>query len=225
MILINQEVKLLQATEEAEKLIEHSGRICTRTTAATLPEVRNAFIKSLIKKGHESVIEHAMLTFELTTNRGIMSEITRHRLASFSIQSTRYVKFDKDIVCIRPIWLKFFTEGVYNEVITPDVCHSQSVEFHAERIFISSLVEVEKRYHQLLAHGWRAEQAREVLQNALATIIVVTANVREWRHIFRLRTSKKAHPQFRPLMRDALKLAKEKMPVFFEDIIPDEEKE
>jgi len=153
----------------------------------------------LIKRGHESVLEHVSASVRFVTNRGVSHELVRHRIASYSERSTRYVDYKTKMEFIRPVWW--------------DDSGKQ-----AQTAFEQALGYSEKRYRFLREHGWHPEQAREVLPNALKTEIVVTANIREWRHIFKLRTSSKAHPQMRSLMLSCLDGFKKEIPVIFDDI-------
>jgi len=160
-------------------------------------------IKQCITVGHESVLEHYSLSVRFICDRGISHEIVRHRLASFSQESTRYANYSKDkfgneITLIRPcFWNKDSTQYGLWEV--------------AMRL-------AENTYLAMLENGAKPEQARSVLPNSLKTEIVVTANIREWRHILKLRTAQAAHPQIRELMVPLLFDFQKRMPVFFEDI-------
>lgn len=143
------------------------------------------FIRMLLKRGHESVLEHSMLTVRFITNRGVSHELVRHRLAAFSQESTRYVSSMNGLVVIRPVWCEDLD------------CNNPSL---ASRTWGAAMLMAENTYLELLAEGWRPEQAREVLPNSTKTEIVVTANAREWRHIFKLRTAPAAHPEMRRIM-------------------------
>lgn len=171
----------------------------------------NKFIKMLIKRGHHAMIEFGHITVRFVTNRGVTHELVRHRLCSFAQESTRYVKYDGEMEFIKPVW-----GNKYEQLL-----HSQNGT--AENDWIYYMKIAEHAYKQLRKYGWRPEQAREVLPNSLKTEIVVSANIREWRHIFQLRTSKAAHPQMRALMIPLLKELKEKLPVVFDDIGEDNE--
>lgn len=189
----------MEVTPDPEQLIEKAGRTCYQSQDAITPESSNKFIKKLIKSGHESVLEHASITVKLITNRGVTHELVRHRTGvAYSQESTRYVKYDGDMEFIRPVWL--------------DKSIGAKIKFKV------TCLAIEAAYKALLKFGWRPEEAREILPNALKTEIVVTANIREWRHIFKLRSTKKAHPQTKALMRDVLRKFQAKWPALFEDI-------
>lgn len=165
----------------------------------------NAFVRQLIKRGHEAMLEHAGATVRFITNRGVAHELVRHRVASFGQESTRYVKYGSNIEFIKPVW---FDDNA-KDFGTP------------EAWFIFACGHAESAYGELIDHGWRPEQAREVLPNSLKTEIVVTANYREWRHILNLRaigTTGKPHPQMQALMLPLLTAFKEKLPALFEDL-------
>jgi thymidylate synthase (FAD) len=156
-------------------------------------------IKSLIKNKHDAMIEFGDIIVKFITNRSVTHELVRHRLCSFAQESTRYVRYDGSMEFIRPVW--WF-----------QVSRESQIEW------VCAMEQAEGRYHNLLAEDWRPEQAREVLPNSLKTEIVVKANLREWRHIFQLRCSKKAHPQMRSLMINLLIDLKTKIPLIFDDI-------
>lgn len=184
-------------------LIELAGRTCYKSEDKITKDSAAAFVKRIIKSGHHSVIEHVNITVRFITNRGVTHELVRHRLASYSQESTRYVNYGgSDIAFVLPVWWAESTDV-------------------ARECFKRSCHDAEQEYNFLLECGWQPQQAREVLPNALKTEIVVTANVREWRHIFSLRTSKAAHPQIRALMKDALSGMRLAFPVVFDDIQPD----
>jgi thymidylate synthase (FAD) len=178
-------------------------------------------IKALIKKGHHSVLEFEDITVELVTNRGVMAELTRHRVGfSFAIQSTRYVKYN-DVEFIKPVWLSDNLIGSYRvDWENMAVSYGQSVKDWSkeEYAYFWALAEAERKYSDLLSNGWRAEQAREVLPNALKTVIYMKGNYRAWRHLFELRLSKQAHPQFRKLLIPLFRELKKEIPVIFDDI-------
>lgn len=177
--------------EQILKKIEMCGKVSRQST---LGDAEN-FVRSIIKRGHESVLEHVSLTFKIICDRAIMAELTRHRLASFTVESTRYVKYD-ELTIIHPT-LKT------NEAI---------IAFHW------SIREHERNYQMFIKNGATPEQARAVLPLCLATELYMTANLRELRHILKLRTDKAAHPQMRQIMNQILAVFKEKLPVIVEDI-------
>jgi thymidylate synthase (FAD) len=176
------------------------------------------FTKMLLDKGHDAMIEFGDVTVRFVTNRGVTHELVRHRMASYAQESTRYVRYDGGMEFIRPVWvLESYAETTFlpEDLIRYD-------RNNPEHIFVSSCIKAEIAYKTLLGQGWRPEQAREVLPNSLKTEICMKANIREWRHIFQLRCSKKAHPQIRALMLSLLAELKQKLPVVFDDIYSQE---
>ena len=186
-----QQVELLspQSYEELTEKIEIAGRVCYQSEPKGDPE---KFIRMIIKRGHESVLEHGSLTFKVRTNRAIANEIVRHRLASYSQESTRYVEYD-DI-----------------EFIPGEKLKDPNLE--------NLLLSAELAYKLLLTADFKPEEARDILPNATATTLVMTMNFRELRHFLKLRLDKAAHPQIRELAGMMLEILKEKYPVFVEDI-------
>ena len=175
------------------------SRTCYKSDASVDPQKNRAFIAARIKAGHESILEHEKITVKFICDRGISHEIVRHRLASFSQESTRYCNYDdKGLTFIRPC---FWKEGTR--------------DYEEWKQAMTALEHIYKRY---IHTGSTPEQARCILPNSLKTEIIVTANLREWRHILRLRTAPDAHPQMRELMRPLLNELKEKIPVVFDDI-------
>jgi thymidylate synthase (FAD) len=157
------------------------------------------FTKRLIDRGHHAMIEFGDIIVRFVTNRSVTHELVRHRLCNFAQESSRYVRYDGQMEFIKPVW--------WEESTVRQKHHWK------EAIEVAEL-----KYIELLADGWRPEQAREVLPNSLKTEIVTKTNIREWRHIFALRCTKKAHPQIRALMLPLLAELKEKIPVVFDDI-------
>jgi len=180
--VIQQSHEILRMTPGPLRLIEEAGRTCYKSAEGK--KITNhsaqAFVKQLLKMGHLSVLEHSSMTVRFITNRGVSHELVRHRLASFSQESTRYVDYKDDIEFIDPAW-------------PPE-------NKAAEQVWWAAMESAELAYRELREKGWRPEQAREVLPNSLKTEIVMTANFREWLHVFDLRCDKAAHPQMRALM-------------------------
>jgi thymidylate synthase (FAD) len=168
-------------------------------------------IQKLISLNHEAMLEFGgMITVRFICDRGVSHELVRHRVASFAQESTRYCnytndKFDGDITFIIPNWLPDVIPGVYNNS-------------HAMLTWVNAMKQCESNYVILIKEGWSAQQARSVLPNSLKTEINVSANIREWRHIFKLRTAKAAHPQMREIMCPLLDEFKNKIPILFDDI-------
>lgn len=190
-------------------LIEQAGRVCYQSICSDEEKGRNDFIQKRIEQGHESIIEHSLITVKFICDRGISHELVRHRLASYSQESTRYCNYKKEVVFIIPCWLQL-KEGEYYG--------SMSGERSAVGIWIKAMLQAKKDYKALLRKGWPPEAARTVLPNSLKTEIIMSANYREWRHILRLRTSRKSHPQMREIMIPLLKELQLTLPSIFGDI-------
>lgn len=207
MKIIDQSWEWVQKPVLPLETIEKAGRTCYKSEDRITKDSSNQFAKMVLSRGHESVIEHVNASVKFITNRGVTHELVRHRLASFSQESTRYVKYDGDMEFIEPVWGNFSDD------------HLADVGLDSpENYWVMSMEQAEGRYRILLDKGWRPEQAREVLPNSLKAEIITTANLREWRHIFKLRTSKKSHPQIRALMISCLEGFKSEIPVIFDDI-------
>lgn len=181
---------------EVLRQIERAGRTCYKSEDLMSETSAEDFVRMLIKCGHESVLEHASITVRFVCDRGISHEIVRHRLASYSQESQRYVRYNGDI-----------------EFINPHMPNAKAYEAWQE------LCErAEETYKELLSYGVQPQQARSVLPNSTKTEIVMTANLREWRHFLKLRTAKAAHPQMRELTVPLLKELQQRIPVVFDDI-------
>jgi thymidylate synthase (FAD) len=167
------------------KSIERAGRTCYKSEDKITSDSAPKFVKMIIGKGHESVLEHRSLTVKFVCDRGVSHEIVRHRLASFSQESTRYCNYGNE------------KHGNGINVINPKQ-HFKNPNSYA--IWQAAMEAAESFYLALIALGEQAQMARSVLPNSLKTEIVVTANLREWRTIFKQRTAFAAHPQMREIM-------------------------
>lgn len=197
--------------------IERAGRTCYKSEDKITPESARKFVANCIKSGHHSVIEHHNISVRIVTDRGVTHEIVRHRLASYSQESTRYCnysgdKFGKEITVILPVW---FYDVAYNT--KPDI-DGQAEQY---QIWKDGCRSIERWYFLLLELGQTPQEARSVLPNSLKTEVVMTANVREWRHFFTLRASPKSHPQMVALAQDMLRGFRAAVPVLFDDIHPE----
>lgn len=188
------------------KKIEKMGRVCYKSEACITESSAGKFISNIINNGHESVIEHEKVSVKIICDRGVTHEIVRHRIASYSQESTRYCnyskeKFGKELTIIKPIFWK-----------------EDSEEY---RCWVETMQKIEDSYNYLMERGVQPQEARSILPNSLKTEIVVTMNLREWRHFFKLRTASTAHPQMREVACAILDEFKKKIPVIFDDIIYD----
>lgn len=200
MQIIDQGYEIISLPDDLLQIIETAGRTCYKSEDKITPDSAAGFVQRMRDRGHHAMIEFADIIVRFTTNRGVTHELVRHRLFSFAQESTRYVRYDGKMEFIRPCW---WADS------TPD----------QQGLWQTAMADSEKSYLALLQSGWRAEQAREVLPNSLKTEIVVKGNIREWRHMFSLRCSKKAHPQIRALMLPLLADLKARLPVVFDDFL------
>jgi thymidylate synthase (FAD) len=204
MILVKPSYEIVSEIEKDKilKNIEVIGRTCYKSEYKITKESCYKFIEMLLSNGHESVLEHENISIKFICDRGVSHEIVRHRLASFSQESTRYCNYSSDkfnneltIIDIRP----FMDDDQYEQ-------------------WLEMMGICEDMYFTLINRGCSPQTARSVLPNSLKTEVVVTANIREWRTIFKQRTSIKAHPQMRQLMIPLLEELKDKLPILFDDI-------
>lgn len=196
MKIIEPTVELIDDIDGAQILrkLERCGKVSRQSKLGDA----ESFVRSIIKRGHESVLEHVSLTFHIVCDRAIMAELTRHRLASFTVESTRYVNYKDGLTVIA------------------DPKLNKKQRYRWELGATSAIV----AYQDLIELGCKPEQARAVLPLCLATELYMTANLRELRHILKLRTDKAAHPQMRFVAGQILNILREKLPVIVEDITP-----
>lgn len=191
------------------KKIEKIGRVCYKSESNISDGSAERFITNILKRGHESVIEHESVTVRMICDRGITHEIVRHRIASYSQESTRYCNYAGD---------KFG-----NEITVIDITGGFEYDLQKEtdlkkyEAWMRAMENAEKSYFEMLELGATPQEARSVLPNSLKTEIVITMNLRSWRNFFRLRCDQHAHPQMREVANIALAIFKEKLPVFFSD--------
>ena len=207
MKIIEPSIELVDDFDAAAimKKIERAGRVCYKSEGNIKDDSAEKFIRGIIKRGHESVIEHATISFKIICDRGVTHELVRHRLASYSQESTRYCdysagKFGGELTFIKPCFWQETDENF--------------------KLWKNAMELVEKNYLALRAGGARPEEARSILPNSLKTEIFVTMNLREWRHFLKLRTVKAAHPQMREVALKIYKILVEKLPAIFDDIQP-----
>lgn len=189
--------------EEILKSIEVAGRTCYKSEERITKGSAEKFVQMIINRNHVSVIEHEKITVKFIFDRGISHEMVRHRLCSFSQESTRYCNYTKD---------KFS-----NEITVIDISDHVKT-WNAEKVWKNAMNDAERHYNRLIELGESPQIARSVLPNSLKTEIVVTANLREWRLIFKLRTSSAAHPQIREVMTPLYEELKGRIPVIFDDL-------
>ena len=200
------------------KNIESAGRTCYKSEDKITDDSCIKFAKNILDRGHLSVIEHESLSVRIICDRALTHELVRHRLASYSQESTRFVSYsnkNRGITFIKPYFLPDCPIGEFDEnsFVEDETKYSDSTYD-----FIFYLFNCEHEYNRMLENGYKPEDARNILPNALKTEIVMTCNLREWRHFFKLRTSPAAHPSMRELTIPMLKEFQKLIPIVFDDI-------
>lgn len=204
------------------KKIERIGRVCYKSENNITEDSAERFVKSIIARGHESVLEHVSISVRVICDRGVSHEIVRHRVASYSQESTRYNNYSKDkygneLTFIKPCWFKSSIEDLNTYANIRGTF--DKIDIAGEWVWVDTLRSAEISYFTLLETcNWTPEQARSILPNSLKTEIVMTMNLREWRHFFKLRCAKAAHPQMREVANMILKEFKNAIPIIFDDI-------
>lgn len=210
MKIIEPSYEFLQEINAMEMLrnLERIGRICYKSEGKITDTSYVKFLSNLIANGHESVIEHEKVSVKIICDRGVSHEIVRHRIASYSQESTRYCNYSQE---------RFGNELTF---IRPCFWNDESEKFD---IWKETMATIEQNYFRLLELGASPQEARSILPNSLKTEIAVTMNLREWRHFFKLRTARAAHPQMREIANMLLLDFQKCIPVLFDDIILDDE--
>ena len=196
--------------DDLYKQIERAGRVCYKSEDKITEDSAEKFIRGLIKRGHEAVIEHGSITALFVCDRGVSHELVRHRIASYCQESTRYCNYSKDafgneITVIQPSQLERPADD------KPEATDWDVWEYSCEQ--------AEQAYFDLLRRGCTPQEARAVLPTCLKTEIMVTMNPREWRHFFKLRCSSAAHPDMRHVALIAQDMFVENWPALFEDLV------
>ena len=189
------------------KRIERACRTCYRSEGKITDDSYKNLINNCITRGHESVLEHEKVTVRIYSDIGSYKDLTRHRFASFSVESTRYCSYDKvkygnEIAFINPVYIE--DKEMY-------------------KVWEKTMQEIEKNYIKMKKLGATTDMCRELLPHSTAGEYTMTANIREWKHILSLRTTKYVHPSIRQVLIPLLKYFKEEMPEIFGNIEYDEE--
>lgn len=197
--------EIISKIDGAEMLrnIELCGRVCYKSEDRITDGSAEKFVGMILRSGHESVLEHEKITVRFVCDRGVTHEIVRHRIASYSQESTRYCNYSKD---------KFGGEITF---IRPCFWAEDDEKF---ALWKETMQSIEGSYAKLISLGAKPEEARSILPNSVKTEIMVTMNLREWRHFFKLRTAERAHPQIREVAIPLLNELKGLVPVIFDDI-------
>lgn len=199
--IINPSWKILTNFNGVEilKSIEGAGRICYKSENKITNNSCISFVRKLIDRGHEAMLEHENLSIKIICDRGISHELVRHRLFSFAQESTRYVNYMK-----KPI-----------QFIKPCFWEENSLEFNA---WYKAMQRSAEYYEELIEINATPQEARSVLPNSLKTEIIITGNLRQWRHFFKLRCDKSSHPQMREIAIPLCQRLQQMIPVIFDDI-------
>jgi len=213
--------------------LDEIGRTCYKSKASDAPESAGKFVRKLIERGHEAMLEHVSISVKFVVDRGVSHELVRHRMASFAQESTRYCnysqdKFGNEITVIEPVFFNNIYDNkkkTIREAVDNDgIWESKDNEFSYCNWYLSCM-EAEKAYFKMLKDGSTPQEARSVLPNSLKTEIWMTCNLREWRHVMKLRaagTTGKPHPQMAEVMIPLLEYFKNYLPdVFFDIDVPE----
>jgi thymidylate synthase (FAD) len=194
--IVQPSVSLEWITENALQMIERAGRTCYKSEDRITDDSATQFAGMIKQRGHASVVEHACASFRIICDRGVSHEIVRHRIASYSQESTRYCNYAKE---------KFGNE--ISVIVPPGIeaCKTntdldcQCDKCRVVHQWFFAMEEVERTYINFVKQGMSPQIARSILPNCLKTELVMTANFREWLHFLDLRTSVAAHPQMREI--------------------------
>ncbi len=212
MKLVKPSIMYLWATPRPLKTIERAGRTCYKSEDMITAQSSEKFVKMLIDRGHHAMIEHASASYRVICDRGVTHEIVRHRLFSYAQESTRYCNYKGGCTFIIPPWTAFPPDF---DPATLGITEEDPMTI--EHAWLLHLWNAEGLYCNLMKEGWSPQQARSVLPNSLKTEIVITGNLREWRHFFSLRCAKTAHPQMREIARLLLDDITKRIPILFDE--------
>ena len=205
MKIIKADIEILSPIDGQEilKRIEQAGRVCYKSEDKITDGSAERFVANILKRGHEAVLEHQSITVKFICDRGVSHEIVRHRLAAYCQESTRYCNYSKD--------------GFGNEITVVEPCFLEH-DTPQWAAWESAMKNAEFSYFRMLELGCTPQEARSVLSNSLKTEVIMTADIREWRHFFKLRCSPAAHPQMREVAIMLLKKFQAQIPILFDDI-------
>lgn len=204
-------MKIIEPKMEVEKFdgkaimkrLERACRTCYRSEGSITDESYKTLLNNCITRGHESILEHEKITIRMTCDIGVYKDLTRHRIASFSVESTRYCNYGKD---------KFD-----NEIKVMRPCNIDPNSKLYEH-WTTAMEQIEKEYLDMSKEGATADQLRMLLPHSTAAEVTMTANIREWKHIFNLRANNHAHPAIQQLLIPLLLLFKKEMPEIFSNV-------
>lgn len=189
--------------EDILKHIELCARNCYKSEDKITPDSARLMVRKLIESGHEAMLEHYSITVKLTTDVGAYKDLTRHRHASWAIESTRFCNYSKG---------KYGSELTFIKPCNID----ENSELY--NIWYNTMQQIESGYIAMAKLGAKADQLRMMLPHSTKADVIMTCNMREWRHIFKLRCDTHAHPSVQEIMKMVLNRFKKEIPVFFDDI-------
>ncbi len=231
MKLVEPSIKFLWMTEKPLQAIEIAGRTCYKSEKNVSKGSAKLFVENLLLRKHHAMIEHASASYRVICDRGVTHEIVRHRLFSYAQESTRFCNYSGGVTFVVPPWTGYLdTKDAYSATDDEARKNIHGPECH----WLFSMQVAEEEYQALLKAGWTPQQARSVLPNSLKTEIVITGNLREWRHFFSLRCTPKnipeerrvdgifygagaPHPQMQEVANMVLKDIRARVPVLFEE--------
>lgn len=202
--------------KEIMQNIEKACRTCYRSEDNITEDSYKSLLKNCINRGHESVLEHEKITITMICDIGVYKDLTRHRIASYSIESTRYCnyskdKFDNQIKFIKPVFYKDWKSKDLNEVI-------KDKELYKCYLWENCMQNIEQDYNAMSEIEALPDEMRMLLPHSTAAKVTMTANIREWKHILSLRCSSHAHPAVQQLLIPFLLKLKEEMPEIFDSV-------
>ena len=209
MKLVKPSVEFMDSSGSIES-IEVAARVCYKSEGKITMTSAKPMFEMLLRNGHNAMIEFGWMFYKVICDRGVTHEIVRHRLFSYAQESTRYCNYSGGIEFIIPCWsvlqsAEFSSWPEVGELATNT------------ELWLSHMSQSERTYIQMIRGGWTPQQARSVLPNSLKTEICIAGNFREWRHFFKLRTAKSAHPQMQEVANMILVDAKKCVKTVFDD--------
>ena len=221
MLLVKPEAEIISKIngDRVMEFLELAGRTCHKSEGKITKGLAETFCSKILDRQHERVIEHQSISVQFVIDRGVSHELITETAATYSQESICCCNHKGGVTFVIPPWLYAITPGEYGTSYMGKRMEERRYngEEHPTEadLWISAMWFAEEKYNALLAKGWDPQQARSVLPNSLKTEIVMTANLREWRHVFKLRTSKAAHPQIREVMVPLLVKFQKMLPVIF----------
>lgn len=193
------------------KVLEKIGRVCYKSEDKITDISAQNFIKVILTNKHESVLEHINITVKIICDRGISHEQVRHRIGAYTQEATHYCNYSKDKFKKQLTFINPFVYTAFDK-------KTDTKQYLCYEIWYNLMQQIEKAYMDLIALGALPQEARSVLPNSLKTELYVTYNLREWRHVFKIRTAIGNHYQMRALMYPLLNKFKKIIPLIFNDI-------